>query len=113
MHPVELKTLPPPNNNQENENILEVEEKLGPIPQSNNQYRPPQPDTNPNIRKPTKTSERRKRVGPTKRFKANIAMKSDPNGTTAQPPTTIPQAPPAFKIQSPSQEGTPENRPSP
>ena len=54
--------------------FLEVKGKLGPIPQSSsNQYRPPQPDTNPNIRKATKTTEKRKRVAPTKRFKANIA----------------------------------------
>ena len=59
--------------------FLEVEGKLGPIPQSNNQYRPPQPDTNPNIRKPTKTTEKRKRVTLTKRFKANIAAKPNPN----------------------------------
>ena len=93
--------------------FLEVEGKLGPIPQSNNQYRPPQLDTNTNIRKPTKTTERRKRVAPTKRFKANIAMKPNPNGATTQPPTTISKAPTEFKIQLPSQEGTPENRPPP
>ena len=58
--------------------FLEVKGKLGPIPQSqSNQYRPPQSDTNPNIRKATKTTEKRKRVAPTKRFKANIATKSN------------------------------------
>ena len=49
----------------------------------------------------------------TKRFKANITIKPNPNGTTAQPPTTISKAPTEFKIQSPSQEETPENRPPP
>ena len=70
------KTLPPPNNNQENENIFGSERKLGPIPQSSsNQYRSPQPDTNP------KPPEKGKRVAPTKRFRANIAM--TPNETAA------------------------------
>ena len=59
--------------------FLEVKGKLGPIPQSKNQYRPPQPHTNPNIRKPTKTTVKRKRVAPNKRFKANIAAKPNPN----------------------------------
>ena len=32
--------------------FLEVEGKMGPIPQpTSSQYRPPQPDTNPNVRK--------------------------------------------------------------
>ena len=58
---MEHKTPSPPNNNQENENILEVEGKLGPIPQSSsNQYRPPQPDTNPNVRNVNKPTEKRK-----------------------------------------------------
>ena len=41
--------------------FLEVKGKLGPIPQSSsNQYRPPQPDTNPNVRKVNKATEKRK-----------------------------------------------------
>ena len=61
---------------------LEVEGELGPIPQSSsNQYRSPQQDTNPNIRKATKTTEKRKRVPPTKRFKANIAVKPNEEAT--------------------------------
>ena len=56
--------------------FVEVKGKLGPIPQpSSSQYRPPQPDTNPNVRKATKTHEKRKRLAPTKKFKANIAMR--------------------------------------
>ena len=90
--------------------FLEVEGKLGPLPQSSsNQYRPPQPDTNPNVRKVNKSTEKRKRVAPTKRFRANIAMK--PNEAVAQPPTTISKAPTDIKIQA--QEETPENRPPP
>ena len=61
--------------------FLEVEGKLGLIPQSNNQYRPPQLDTNPNVRKATKTTEKRKRIVPTKRFNANIAVKPHEAGT--------------------------------
>ena len=91
--------------------FLEVEGKLDPIPQSSsNQYRP---STNRNIRKATKTTEKRKRVAPTKRFKANIAAKPNSNGATARPPATISKAPTDFKIQAPSQEGTPESRPLP
>ena len=92
--------------------FLEVKGKLGPIPQpSSNQYRPSQPDTNPNIRKATKTTEKRKRVAPTKRFKANIAAK--PNEAALQPPMTTSKAPTTFKIQVPLQEGTPESRSPP
>ena len=74
---------------------MEVEGKLGPIPQSSSkQYRPLQPDTNPNVRKANKATEKRKRVAPTKRFRAHIAMK----------PVTVSKA---------STEGTPDNRPPP
>ena len=49
--------------------FLEVKGKLGPIPQpSNNQYWPPQPDINPNVRKVNKAAEKRRRIVPTKRF---------------------------------------------
>ena len=92
--------------------FLEIEGKLGPIPQSSsNQYRSPQPDTNPNVRKATKTTEKRKRVAPAKRFKANIAPK--PNEAATQPPTTFSKTPTDFKIQTPLQKGTPESRPPP
>ena len=80
--------------------FLEVKGKLGPIPQSSsNQYRPPQPDTNPNIRKANKAAEKRNRVAPTKRFKTNIAMK--PNEAAPCPPMTISKASTVFKIQAP------------
>ena len=88
--------------------FLEVKGKLGLIPQSSsNQYRLPQPDTNPNVRKTNKAAEKRKRVVPTKRFRANIATKL--NEPVAQPPMTISKAPTDTKIQA--QEETPENRP--
>ena len=44
---------------------LEVEGKMGPIPASVNQFRPPLPDTNPNIRK-NNAMEKRKRATPKK-----------------------------------------------
>ena len=90
--------------------FLEVKGKLGPIPQSSSsQYRPPQPDTNPNVSKDNKAAEKRKRIVPTKRFRGNIAMR--PNEVAVCPPTTISKAPTNIKAQS--QEGTPENRPPP
>ena len=61
--------------------FLELEGKLGAIPQSpSNQFRPPQPDTNPNINKIT---EKGKRMVPTKRFKAKIAAKPNFDEATA------------------------------
>ena len=70
--------------------FLEVKGKLGKIPQpSSNQYRPPQPGTNPNVRKANKATEKRRRIAPTKRFRANVVVKS--KETAACPPTTIPK----------------------
>ena len=81
---MELKTLPPPTIIKKRA-FLELEGKLGPIPQSpSNQFRPPQPDTNHNVRKVTKITEKRKRVAPTKRFKAKIAAEPNSNKTTMQ-----------------------------
>ena len=48
--------------------FLEVESKMGPIPTSGSQFRPPLPDTNPNIRKDTVT-EKRKIATPQKNFR--------------------------------------------
>ena len=80
--------------------FLEVERKMGPIPQlAGNQYRPPQPDTNPKVRKDNAT-EKRKRAAPTKRFRPSTAPK--PSETATQPPATISKVPEA-----------PENRPPP
>ena len=89
--------------------FLEVEGKMDPIPQStSSQYRPPQLDPNPNVRK-YKATEKRKRVVPTKRFKANTPTES--NEVAACPPATISKAPTNIKPQV--QEGTSENRPPP
>ena len=79
---------------------LEVEGKMGPIPQpASSQYSPPQPDTNPKVRKDN-TIEKRMRAVPTKRFRHGTAPK--PNETAAQPPATV------SKVSE-----APENRPLP
>ena len=87
--------------------FLEVEGKMGPIPQpTNNRYRPPPPDTNPNVRKGN-AMEKRKRAAPTKRFRPSTAPK--PNATAAHPPATVSKAPVNVKPQA----DAPENRPPP
>ena len=94
--------------------ILELEGKLGLKPQSPSiQFRPSQPDTNPNARKDSKVTEKRMRIAPTKRFKAKIAVKPNSDEVTVQPPTTVSKAPTDLENQTPSQEGTPENKPPP
>ena len=51
MYPVEHETPPQPTIVKKMRTFLEVEGKMGPIPQpASSQYRPPQPDTNPNVR---------------------------------------------------------------
>ena len=83
--------------------FLEVKGKLGPIPlSSSSQYRPSQPDTNPSVRKVNKAAEKGKRVAPTKRFRANVSMKSNEAATC--PPTTVSKT---------STKRTPDNRPLP
>ena len=71
--------------------FLEVEGRMGPIPQpAGSQYIPPQLDTNPNVRKDT-TGEKRKRAVPTKRFRPSTAPK--PSRTATCPPATVSKAP--------------------
>ena len=53
------------------------------------------------------------RIASTKRFKAKIAVKSISNEATVQPPATVSKAPTNLENQTPSQEGTPENKPPP
>ena len=65
--------------------FLEVEGKMGLIPAS--QFRPPLPDTNPNIRKDNAT-EKRKRAVP-QRFRPSAA----PKPTTVQTCATVSEAP--------------------
>ena len=88
--------------------FLEVEGKMGPTAQpASSQYRLPQLDTNPNVRK-DKATEKSKRVVPTKRFRANTVSK--PNEGAMCPPMTISKAPTNIKPQA--QEGT-DDRPPP
>ena len=91
--------------------FLELEGKLGPISQSpSNQFRPPEQDTNPNIRKVTKITEKRKRVAPTKRFKVKIAAEPNSDKTTTYLPNT------KVQMNTESQKTlkpTPETRPPP
>ena len=97
---MEHKTPPPPYYNQENEDLPRGRRKMGPIPQpTSNQYRPPQPDTNPKIRKDN-AAEKRKRAALTKRFRSSTAPK--PGETAVQLSVTVSKVPEA-----------PENRPPP
>ena len=86
--------------------FLEVEGKMGPIPvpAPSNQFRPPLPDTNPNVRKEDVT-EKRKRATPKKKFRP-----ATPKPTTVHPP--LPEAPPKPKNSMslpsiPAREDTP------
>ena len=72
--------------------LLEVEGKMGPIPAPISQFRPPLPDTNPNIRKNNATEER-KRATP-KKFR-----QATPKPTAVHPP--LPEAPPKPKNGAP------------
>ena len=66
---------------------LELEGKLGPKPQSqSNQFIPPLPDTNPQVRKESKVTEKRKRLIPTKKNKVKVVARPDPGNMTMQPP---------------------------
>ena len=61
--------------------FLEVENKMGPIiPALVSQFRPPLPETNPNVRKGDST-EKRRRASPKKRFRP-----ATPKATAACPP---------------------------
>ena len=80
LHPMIIKKM---------KTFLEVESKMGPIPLPSSQFRPPLPDTNPNIRKDTVT-EKRKRATPKKKFRP-----ATPKPATACPP--LPEAPPKPK----------------
>ena len=64
---------------------LELEGKLGPIPQpQSNQSRPAQPDTNPHVRKETKATEKRKRLIPTKKYKVKVVARPNSSNATIQ-----------------------------
>ena len=99
MHPMEHKTLPQPYYNQENEDLPRGRRKMGPILQpTSNQYRPPQLDTNPKVRKDN-AAEKRKRAVLTKRFRPSTAPK--PGEAASQPPMTASKVPEAPENRSP------------
>ena len=79
--------------------FLEVENKMGPIPMPSSQFRPPLPDTNPNIRKDNVT-EKRKRATLKKKFRP-----ATPKPATVCPP--LPEAPPKPSPSVPVRESTP------
>ena len=89
--------------------FLEVEGKMGPIPQpTSGQYRSPQLHSNPNVRK-DKVAEKRKRAVPTKRFRPSTV--SRPSEAAAHPPTTTSKASTNDRPQV--QEETLDSRPPP
>ena len=76
------KLFPHPTMVKKMRTFLELEGTLGPKPQ----FRPSQPNTNPNIRKDNKTMiENRKRSAPTKRLRAKLAATLNSSQTTTQP----------------------------
>ena len=95
LHPIIIKKM---------KTFLKVEGKMGPILTPHSQFRPPLPDTNPNIRKDTVT-EKRKRAKPKKKFRP-----ATPKPTAVHP--HLPGAPPKPKSNVPlpsvpMQESTP------
>ena len=76
--------------------FLEVEGKMGlkPVPAPGNQFRPPLPETNPNVRK-NDTTEKRKRATPKKTFRP-----ATPKTTITSPP--LPETSPKPKNTTPS-----------
>ena len=88
---------------------LELEGKLGPKPQSqSNQFRPPFPNTNPQLRKDSKVTEKRKRLTPTKRYKVKVVTRPDPDIATTQLHQENTKAPVNSESQQPP---TSENNP--
>ena len=88
---------------------LELEGKLGPKPQSqSNQFRPSFPVTNPQVRKESKMTEKRKRLTPTKKYKVKVVARPGPSNTTMQ----LPQANAKASVNPDSQQPpTSENNP--
>ena len=75
--------------------FLEVEGQIGqiPVPAPGNQFRPPLPETNPNVRK-NDVTEKGKRATPKMKFRP-----ATPKPTTACP--ALPKAPPKPKNSTP------------
>ena len=89
----------------------ELEGKLRPKPQSQcNQFRPPLPDTNPQVRKESKVTEKRKRLIPIKKYKVKAVARPDPGNATTQLPQANAKAPVNPESQKPPNS---ENNPPP
>ena len=80
--PWSMKLHPPPTIIKKMKTFLEVENKMGPIPipPPANQFRPPLPETNPNVSK-NDTTEKRKRATHKKKFRP-----ATPKITAMHPP---------------------------
>ena len=108
---MEHQTPPQPTIIKKMKTYLELEGKLGPNtkPQPN-QFRHPQPDTNPQVRKESKATEKRKKLIPTKKYKVKVVARPDPGNATMQPPETSTKLPTNSGNQKPP---TSENNPPP
>ena len=92
--PWTTKLHPHPNIIKKMKTFLEVENKMGPIiPALVSQFRPPLPETNPNIRKGDST-EKRRRASPKKRFRP-----ATPKATVVCPPLLQTVATPRATVQ--------------
>ena len=94
--PWSMRLCPHPTIIKKMKTFLEVENKMGliPIPVPANKFRPPLPETNPNVRK-SDMAEKRKRATPKKKFRS-----ATPKITTMCPP--ILEAPPKPKSSTSS-----------
>ena len=107
--PWSMRLYPHPTIVKKMQTFLEVEGKMGPIPQPmSSQYRLPQPDTNPNVRK-DKATEKRKRAVPTIRFGPITA--SRPSEAAEYPPATTSKTQTNARPQM--QEEASDSRPPP
>ena len=95
LYPLEHEASSASHYHKENEDLSRGGGKMGPIPipVPDNQFRPPLPDTNANVRKDNVT-EKRKRAMPKKKFRP-----ATPKPTTVCPP--LPEAPPKPRIPCP------------
>ena len=94
--PWSMRLRPHPSIIKKMKTFLEVENKAGPIPVPvpSNQFRPPLPETNPNVRKNDRT-EKRKKATPKKKFRP-----ASPKINATGPP--LPEAPLKPKNNTPS-----------
>ena len=76
-NPGSTRLCPHPTISKKMKTYLELEGKLGPKPQpQSDQFRPPQPDTNPHVRKDPKATKKRKRLIPTKKYKVKVGSQA-------------------------------------